>query len=65
MTQVNHIYPVKDSNHKLEAFPTTDDSMRRVLSKQAEVARLISPSGLTEDPHEGSNSNYGDNDDGD
>jgi hypothetical protein len=65
MTQVNHIYPVKDSNHKLEVSPTIDDSMRRVLSKQAEVARLISPSGLTEDPHEGSNSNYGDNDDGD
>ena len=65
MTEVNHVYPVKDSNHKLEVLPTTDDSMRRVLSRQAEVARLISPSGLTKDPHEGSNSNYGDNDDGD
>lgn len=65
MTEVNHVYTVKDSDHKLEILPTMDDSMRRVLSKRAEVARLISPSGLTEDPHEGSNSNYGDNDDGD
>lgn len=65
MTEVNHVYPVKDSNHKPEVLPTVDNSMRKVLSKQAEVARLISPSGLTEDPHEGSNSNYGDNDDGD
>ena len=53
-----------DSNHKLEVLPTTDGSMRRVLSKHAEVARLVSPSGFTEDPHEGSNSNHGDNDDG-
>jgi len=65
MTEVKHVYPVKDSNHKIEVLPAIDDLMRRVLSNQAEVARLISPSGLTEDPHEGSNSNYGDNDDGD
>ncbi len=65
MTGVIHVYPVRDSNHKIEVSPAIDDSVRRVLPNQAEVVQLISPSGLTEDPHEGSNSNYGDNDDGD
>ena len=65
MTEVDHVYLVKDSNYKLGIVPTIDDSMRRLLSRKAQSARLIAPSGLTEDPHEGSNSNYRYHDDGD
>jgi hypothetical protein len=38
MTEGNHVYPVRDSNNRLQALPTTDALMRRVLSRQAEVA---------------------------
>jgi hypothetical protein len=35
-----------------------------MLPGYAKLAQLISSSGLAEDPHEGSNGNYRDNDDG-